>query len=111
VTTGSNWIRTANPIRNGESGRFENISNVSNLFVIKLADDAAVAPVDGVFRAVRHLCRSGPRRVSRAVPAGVSDDHKVTDLGRISRFCLECAAIFRHLPLTVRCGLGTIQER
>jgi hypothetical protein len=26
VTTGSNWIRTTNPIRNGESARFENIS-------------------------------------------------------------------------------------
>src|SRR6202171_4018144 len=26
--------------------------------------------------------------------------------GRISRICLECAAIFGHLPLTVRCRLG-----
>src|ERR1700676_3722860 len=26
--------------------------------------------------------------------------------GRISRNCLECAAIFGHLPLTVRCRLG-----
>src|SRR6202022_399479 len=25
---------------------------------------------------------------------------------RISRICLECAAIFGHLPLTVRCRLG-----
>src|SRR6202011_2853580 len=25
---------------------------------------------------------------------------------RIGRICLECAAIFRHLPLTVRCRLG-----
>src|ERR1700681_4003597 len=28
------------------------------------------------------------------------------ELGRISRICLECAAIFGHLPLTVRCRLG-----
>src|SRR5260370_16501856 len=28
------------------------------------------------------------------------------ELGRIWRICLECAAIFRHLPLTVRCRLG-----
>ena len=28
--------------------------------------------------------------------------------GRISGICLECAAIFRHLPLTVRWGLGSI---
>src|SRR6267143_2989936 len=27
-------------------------------------------------------------------------------LARISRICLECAAIFLHLPLTVRCRLG-----
>src|SRR5258707_9454251 len=26
--------------------------------------------------------------------------------GRIARICLECAAIFGHLPLTVRCRLG-----
>jgi lipoprotein-anchoring transpeptidase ErfK/SrfK len=26
--------------------------------------------------------------------------------GLISRICLECAAIFRHLPLTVQCRLG-----
>src|SRR5260370_7631262 len=25
---------------------------------------------------------------------------------RLSRICLECAAIFLHLPLTVRCRLG-----
>src|SRR5258708_39195297 len=25
---------------------------------------------------------------------------------RMSRICLECAAIFLHLPLTVRCRLG-----
>lgn len=25
-------------------------------------------------------------------------------------FCLECAAIFGHLPLTIRCRLGAIQE-
>jgi lipoprotein-anchoring transpeptidase ErfK/SrfK len=28
------------------------------------------------------------------------------NLARISRICLECAAIFLHLPLTVRCRLG-----
>src|ERR1700709_2601510 len=28
------------------------------------------------------------------------------ELGRISRICLECAAIFGHLPLTGRCRLG-----
>src|ERR1700704_200931 len=28
------------------------------------------------------------------------------ELGRISRICLEGAAIFGHLPLTVRCRLG-----
>src|SRR5260221_13229643 len=28
------------------------------------------------------------------------------ELARISRICLECAAIFGHLPLTVRCRLG-----
>src|SRR5258707_12760699 len=28
------------------------------------------------------------------------------ELGRIWRICLECAAIFGHLPLTVRCRLG-----
>src|SRR5258708_14900915 len=28
------------------------------------------------------------------------------NLERIIRICFECAAIFRHLPLTVRCRLG-----
>src|SRR3954447_22977400 len=31
---------------------------------------------------------------------------KCRNLARISRICLECAAIFRHWPLTVRCRLG-----
>src|SRR6202521_6140941 len=31
---------------------------------------------------------------------------KRRNLARIGRICLECAAIFRHLPLTVRCRLG-----
>src|SRR6202048_3476365 len=31
---------------------------------------------------------------------------KCRNLARISRICLECAAIFSHLPLTVRCRLG-----
>src|ERR1700694_2708989 len=31
---------------------------------------------------------------------------KRRNLARISRICLECAAIFLHLPLTVRCRLG-----
>src|ERR1700675_1905139 len=31
---------------------------------------------------------------------------KCRNLARISRICLECAAIFRHLPLTIRCRLG-----
>jgi lipoprotein-anchoring transpeptidase ErfK/SrfK len=30
----------------------------------------------------------------------------MADLARVSRICLECAAIFRHLPLTARLGLG-----
>src|SRR3954471_13515028 len=30
---------------------------------------------------------------------------KMPELGRISRICLECAAIFGHLPLTIRCRL------
>src|SRR6476661_9566834 len=31
---------------------------------------------------------------------------KCWNLARISRVCLECAAIFGHLPLTIRCRLG-----
>src|ERR1700730_9854930 len=31
---------------------------------------------------------------------------KRRNLARIGRICLECAAIFLHLPLTVRCRLG-----
>jgi lipoprotein-anchoring transpeptidase ErfK/SrfK len=31
---------------------------------------------------------------------------KRRNLARIDRICLECAAIFLHLPLTVRCRLG-----
>jgi hypothetical protein len=28
--------------------------------------------------------------------SGAGADHKVPDLGRVSRICLECAAIFLH---------------
>ena len=42
------------------------------------------------------------------VPPG---HHECWNLARIGGICLECAAIFRHLPLTIRCRLGTIQER
>src|ERR1700687_662532 len=31
---------------------------------------------------------------------------KRRNLARVSQICLECAAIFLHLPLTVRCRLG-----
>ncbi len=31
---------------------------------------------------------------------------KCRNLARIGRICLECAAIFSHLPLTIRCRLG-----
>ena len=34
------------------------------------------------------------------------DHHKCRNPARISRICLECAAIFGHLPLTIRCRLG-----
>ena len=33
----------------------------------------------------------------------IARHQKMPELGRISRICLECAAIFGHLPLTVRC--------
>jgi hypothetical protein len=36
---------------------------------------------------------------------------QMSALGRIWLICLECAAIFGHLPLTVRCALGSIQKR
>src|ERR1700710_1980310 len=32
--------------------------------------------------------------------------HKCRNRGRYGQICLECAAIFRHLPLTIRCRLG-----
>jgi lipoprotein-anchoring transpeptidase ErfK/SrfK len=32
--------------------------------------------------------------------------HKMPKFGAISGICLECAAIFRHLPLTIQCRLG-----
>src|ERR1700726_1451360 len=31
---------------------------------------------------------------------------KCRNLARICGICLECAAIFSHLPLTIRCRLG-----
>src|SRR5262245_59888415 len=34
----------------------------------------------------------------------------MADLARVSCICLECAAIFRHLPLTVRLGLRVYTE-
>ena len=37
---------------------------------------------------------------------GAAGDHKCRNPARFSRICLECAAIFGHLPLTVRCRLG-----
>src|ERR1700692_2317868 len=37
---------------------------------------------------------------------GVRRHHKMPKSGPISLICLECAAIFGHLPLTVRCRLG-----
>ena len=36
----------------------------------------------------------------------LTEHHKLPKSARIGRICLECAAIFRHLPLTVRCRLG-----
>jgi hypothetical protein len=40
--------------------------------------------------------------------AAASLRSQMTGMDRISGICLECAAIFRHLPLTVRWGLGSI---
>ena len=36
----------------------------------------------------------------------VARSSQMPEPGRIGRICLECAAIFRHLPLTIRCRLG-----
>src|SRR6266853_4906538 len=37
---------------------------------------------------------------------GIRITTKRRNWARLSRICLECAAIFLHLPLTVRCRLG-----
>src|SRR5260370_14362312 len=37
---------------------------------------------------------------------GAAGHQKMSESGRITRICLECAAIFGHLPLTVRWRLG-----
>ena len=37
---------------------------------------------------------------------GFPNHHKCRNRARIGRICLECAAIFGHLPLTIRCRLG-----
>jgi hypothetical protein len=46
------------------------------------------------FRPVRRRCH------------GIRTLAKCRNLARICRICLECAAIFSHLPLTIRCRLG-----
>ena len=65
-------------------------------------------------RLEKQLAEMLANRVEMAFETGpirVIPDHKVPDLGRISLICLECAAIIGHQPLTVQCGLGSIQGR
>jgi hypothetical protein len=38
---------------------------------------------------------------------GRAANHKSPKQAQIGLFCLECAAILVHVPLTVRSGLGT----
>src|SRR5512140_1249894 len=49
-----------------------------------------------------NISRIGEASRQRCCPV----TRKCRNLARISRICLECAAIFSHLPLTVRCRLG-----
>ena len=42
--------------------------------------------------------------------SGVTAHHKVPDLNRVSRICLECAAIFRHLAVNGPVWLGVYTE-
>src|SRR5271168_3022556 len=53
------------------------------------------------------LCRNG--QMNENAPTGTP--HKWSNLAGARRICLECAAIFRHLPLTIRCRLLAIQGR
>jgi hypothetical protein len=93
MTTGADWFAGS------ESGGFKNIATCRNCSLQNAGPDMVVIPRRIFF------AQCG---INAAV---VTSDHKMPELGRVSRNCLECAAIFRHLPLTVRLGLGTIQER
>ena len=71
-------------------------------------EDSATLP--GVCYKIGGIDAPAPAAFSRSgaasLPRPVADHHNMPESGRISRICLECAAIFRHLPLTVRCRLG-----
>jgi len=71
----------------------------------------------GPARALDELAAHARRLLRRSFHAQVepaSDStanvHKMAESGAIAGICLECAAIFGHQPLTVRCRLGAIQE-
>jgi hypothetical protein len=58
------------------------------------------APIRG---SEKRLTKCPPKRAEMPDKTGpdpgisvVGADHKVPDLGRVSRICLECAAIFLH---------------
>jgi len=86
------------PIGGGESGRSEDIATPERFLLENLLRPRGRSPPEDFFS-----CSEA------SLPQ--MGHHKMTNSGRISRICLECAAIFLQLPLTVRWGLGTIQER
>jgi hypothetical protein len=85
-------VRDAADMRRSESGWFKNTATVSGRSLnIGGADTCG----DG------GILLKTPFR----------EHHKYLNAGRIGRICLECAAIFGHLALTIRCRLGAIQEQ
>jgi hypothetical protein len=57
---------------------------------------------DGNFRGILVEGKNGKRQA-------FAPFHKCSNLAREGPICLECAAIFGHLPLTIRCRLLAIQ--
>ncbi len=83
----------ARPARS-ESGWFENTAGIRWRLLQIGGANASWQAGKRFLNPMRLRCNALPRH------------HKMPESGRITRICLECAAIFGHLPLTVRWRLG-----
>jgi hypothetical protein len=92
-------VRCISRIRRRESGLIRGYRKACSAFV-KIRCRKWYTGAEDVFSRLRGF-----------IATALKELHNLRNGALVGLFCLECAAIFRHVEVTVRCRLGTIQTK